>query len=364
MKVTKKLMPDGYHSWTVVDHDHQVILSIDRYLNYLYHLQKSPNTLRAYAYHLMHYWQYLSSKDLSWSTIKLEELAGFITWLRLPASNVIVLYTIVSKRTESSINAALAAVTAFYKFHEQLGEIAELDLYQSQLAIHQKYKPFLNHLNTTKHITARKLKVKVPQKIPMTLKFEEIKQLLSLCYCRRDKFLIALLYETGIRIGQALGLFHQDIRSFDNEIDIIPRMQHVNQVRAKTYQANRIPVSQALMQRYSDYVSHELSIDNDQSYVFLALQGPHKGQPLRYTAIQDLFDRFSGALARKITPHMLRHTHASDLIHAGWNIALVQKRLGHQSIQTTVNTYTHLTDDEMKHAFKRYQEKQNECPTI
>ncbi len=359
MKVALKPMPDGYNSWVVVDQNGQAISPIERYLDYLYHLQKSPNTLRAYAYHLMHYWQYLSSKSLSWSAVTLEQLAGFITWLRLPASHIVIHATL-SKRTENSINAALAAVTAFYKFQEQLGEIAELDLYQSQLSLHEKYKPFLHHLNTTKQQNARKLKIKVPQRIPMTLTRDEVKQLLRLCFFRRDKFLITLLYETGIRIGQALGLFHEDIRSFDNEIHIIPRIQHVNQARAKTYQANRIPVSQALMHHYSEYVINELPATDTQPYVFVALQGPHQGQPLRYTAIQDLFNRFSRKLERKITPHMLRHTHATDLIQAGWNMALVQKRLGHKSIQSTVNTYTHLTDEAMKTAFKHYQEIQND----
>lgn len=360
MKVSKKLMPDGYYSWTVINPTKQPINPIDRYLDYLYHLQKSPNTLRAYAYHLKHYWQYLDVKQLVWSQVNLEQLAGFITWLRLPTPNIVVLHSAVSQRTESSINAALAAITAFYKFHEQLGEIAELDLYQTQLAIHQNYKPFLHHLNTTKQHQSRKLKVKVPQHIPMTLAPYEVKHLLDLCYYLRDKFLIYLLYETGMRIGQALGLFHQDIRSFDNEVLIIPRAHHINEARAKTYQANRIPVSQALMRHYSNYVTNELTENNNSPYVFIALKGPHKGLPLRYTAIQDLFKRLSRSLGRKVTPHMLRHTHATELIHSGWDMALVQKRLGHKSIQTTVNTYTHTTDEEMKSAFKRYQESQHE----
>ena len=49
-----------------------------------------------------------------------------------------------------------------------------------------------------------------------------MQQLVSACNLRRDKFLICLLYETGMRIGQALGLRHSDIRSWDNEIDIVP----------------------------------------------------------------------------------------------------------------------------------------------
>jgi integrase/recombinase XerD len=51
---------------------------------------------------------------------------------------------------------------------------------------------------------------------------------------------------------------------------------------------------------------------------------------------------------------MLRHSHASLLIDAGWDMALVQKRLGHENIQTTVNTYTHIDNKQMKNAFKTY----------
>jgi integrase/recombinase XerD len=59
-----------------------------------------------------------------------------------------------------------------------------------------------------------------------------------------------------------------------------------------------------------------------------------------------------------IRPHMLRHMHASSLINAGWDMALVQKRLGHESIQTTVNTYTHIDNKKMKEAFQLYISKQ------
>lgn len=360
MKVAKKPMPDGHHSWTVIDQGKQAINPVDRYLDYLYHLQKSPNTLRAYAYHLMHFWQYLTAKQLLWSTVSLEQLAGFITWLRSPPSlNTIVLHQSASRRAESSINAALAAVTSFYKFQQQRGENPEIKLYQNQHSVGSKYKPFLHHLSSTTLKKSRTLKIKVPQIIPKILTQSEVEQVIELCNYRRDKFLVYLLYDTGMRIGQALGLYHQDIKSFDNEIHIIPRDHHVNGARAKTHCANVIPVSQQLMRLYSDYTINEVNEAISCPYMFVALKGPSKGRPLRYTAIQDLFKRFSKGLGRHITPHMLRHTHATNLINAGWDMALIKQRLGHQSVQTTINNYIHFTTKDMKLAFKQYEEKRN-----
>ncbi|MHC5830096.1 MAG: tyrosine-type recombinase/integrase, partial [Nostoc sp.] len=53
-------------------------------------------------------------------------------------------------------------------------------------------------------------------------------------------------------------------------------------------------------------------------------------------------------------PHLLRHTHATELIKSGWEMTYVQKRLGHTDIQTTVNTYVHLLDEDLKSAYKEY----------
>ena len=59
----------------------------------------------------------------------------------------------------------------------------------------------------------------------------------------------------------------------------------------------------------------------------------------------------------KITPHLFRHTHATELIRAGWDMAYVQKRLGHKNVQTTVNTYVHLTDEDLRKEFDKYIER-------
>jgi integrase/recombinase XerD len=52
--------------------------------NPIAYLEKSPNTIRGYAYNLKLYWEFLNSHHLNWSSIKLEQLADFIHWLRNP----------------------------------------------------------------------------------------------------------------------------------------------------------------------------------------------------------------------------------------------------------------------------------------
>lgn len=59
----------------------------------------------------------------------------------------------------------------------------------------------------------------------------------------------------------------------------------------------------------------------------------------------------------KLHPHMFRHTHATELIRSGWDMSYVQKRLGHVNVQTTVNTYVHLQDDDLQAAYQKYLEK-------
>jgi len=354
MKVMPIIMQDGVKAWGVFDTAGGAVISISQYLSYLHNLQKSPNTIRAYAHHLKHYWQYLQDKELNWTKVKLDHLAGFITWLRSPAKDVITIHQATSKRTESSINAALAAVTAFYKFHEQMGNVENLDLYSTKIAINPKYKSFLNHLNTTRLAKTRTLKIKVPVKLPRTVDRQFIEQLLESCYYLRDKLLICMLYETGMRIGQLLGLRHADIQSWDNEIQLIPRFNNENESRSKSNRANILPVSPSLIKLYTNYVLSELE-DIESEYVFVCLKGQKRGRPLHYTAIQDLFKRLSNAIGCKITPHMMRHTHATELIQQGWDMALVQKRLEHLSIQTTINTYTHLSSKDLKDALKKHQ---------
>lgn len=78
------------------------------------------------------------------------------------------------------------------------------------------------------------------------------------CNTLRDNFLMRLLYETGLRIGETLGLRHEDmVTGKNNEIRVVPRFDNVNYLRAKSGVERTVHVSKELMQWYSAYLIDE-----------------------------------------------------------------------------------------------------------
>lgn len=356
MKVQRVRIPDSEQvTWSVLDDNYLPVQPIQSYLGYLRSIERSPNTVHAYAGHLKLYWEFLRDLHLNWLEITLENLADFIHWLRSPDPRVTPIQPQESKRTEKTINAILAAVCGFYEFQERLGTTESVDVYRYQFQPGRKYKPFLHHINKGKEVRTRLLKLKEPKTFPGTLAPEQIKQLTEACSRQRDKFLICLLYESGMRIGEALGLRHEDIHtSGSNEIHIIPRGNNANGARAKSNSFRIIHVSKELMTLYSDYLIDEYPENVDSDYVFVNIWEGQTGSAMTYSGVASLFNRLSKKTGIDARPHLFRHTHATELIRDGWDMAHVQKRLGHSSIQTTINTYTHLTDEDLKKAHQDY----------
>lgn len=222
----------------------------------------------------------------------------------------------------------------------------------------RKYKPFLHHISKGKKVKTRLLKIKEPKTFPGCLTPEQVNVLVEACNGLRDKFLVRLLYETGLRIGEALGLRHEDmVTGKTNEIRVVTRFDNINHVRAKSGSERTVHVSKELMQWYSAYLIEEYPEDIDCDFVFVVIKAPARGEvgaPLTYKTVDSLFRRLSEKIEIKVNPHLLRHTHATELIRAGWDMAYVQKRLGHTSIQTTINSYVHLADDDLQNEYQKY----------
>jgi integrase len=333
---------------------------IQDFLAYLNNIERSPNTVRAYAHHLKLFWEYIQVGKLDWRTSGFRELADFIGWLRDPQSiDVIPIHERVSKRTESTINAILAAVAMFYDYHRRIGAVVCTPLELETSFRGRPYKSFLHGIGKNRPTKIRRLKLKAPKRIPSTVSVDQVSKLIEACHRLRDKFLVCLLYETGMRIGQALGLKHQDILSRERVIKIIPRNDNATGVRAKTREPYSVHVSASLMRLYADYLVNEVQ-DIVSDYVFVNLWREPIGEAMSVSAVEDLFRRLSKRTGISIHPHLLRHTHATELLRGGWDASYVQRRLGHTSIQTTINTYAHLTDDDLKKAYQAYLKRRQE----
>lgn len=356
MKVQRIRGPDGKESWIVLDDDFRPVREISLYVTYLVSLERSPNTIQSYARSLKLFWDFLAYEGLLWSDITLEKVADFIVWLRRPDPGVLSIERQEAKRTEGTINNILSAVYGFYDFHHRLGNVRDLEGFGAQVFRGRRYKSFLHHVTKGKPVQSRLLRLKAPKKKPLTLSQEEVEALVNACKRYRDKFLLCLMYQTGMRVGQALGLRHSDIRSWDNEIIVVPRTNNANKVRAKTRESYKLHVHKDLMALYAEYLLREYPEDLDSDYVFINIWDGKIGRPMSQRLVNHLFERLSKKTGIKAHPHMLRHTHATELLRSGWDAAYVQRRLGHADPQTTINTYIHLSDEDLKLAYQEYLE--------
>lgn len=359
MKVQKGTIPDSNRfAWMVLDDDYLPIEPIQKYIHYLENIGRSPNTISAYAHNLKLFWEFLEDNELPWREVKLEQLSDFIHWLRNPNRSVLSVQPQVSQRSEKTINHCLTTVYGFYEFQERIGTTKGVDAYHYQSQPVRKYKPFLHHISKGKEVKTQLLKIKEPKTFPGCLTPKQVNAMVESCNTLRDKFLIRLLYETGLRIGEALGLRHEDmITGKTNEIHVRPRVDNANHVRAKSGVERTVHISKELMQWYSAYLIDEYPEEIDCDFVFVVIKAPAKGEvgnPLNYKTVDSLFRRLSKKTGIKVNPHLLRHTHATELIRAGWNMSYVQKRLGHSDIQTTVNAYVHLSDSDLTQEYQKY----------
>lgn len=342
----------------LVGDDYLPVEPVQEFLDYLRNVGRSPNTVRSYAFHLKLYWEWLQESHLQWTDVSIAELADFMLWLRTPEpTGVASVVERESARTESTVNAILTPVCMLYDFHERSGKVPHIPLYRSQVLPGRRYKGFLHHITKGKPVRSRLLKLKTPKRQPKTLSSEQVRAVVDACHRVRDKFLLCLLHETGMRIGQALGLRHEDIRSMDNVVQIEPRDDNENGARSKSRDPYSLDVSKSLMELYTQYLNDEfmeILDDNFSEYVFVNLWDGPIGAPMTYNNVMALFRRIKRKTGIAITPHMLRHTHATELIRSGMEMAYVQKRLGHASIQTTIDTYVHVSNEDMKREYQKY----------
>jgi len=281
----------GHLSFSVLDADFRPVPAIDNFLAYLDATDKSPNTIRAYGRGLAWYFTFLTERGLAWEDVSLDDIARFIAWLRAPTTNVIVTDISAARVSNRTINLYLAAVTSFYEYQVTHGcEVAD------RLAVwrnitRRRYKGFLGHITPGQPLRKSAIRLTESVSPPQTLTLDDIRTILQGCAHKRDLFLFSLLWETGMRIGEALGLHHEDMKPWDLSIRIVPRDDNVNGARAKSRKQRGMDISRELARLYSDYMHQEYGLV-ESDYVFVNLFTPrYFGQPLTYSNFNQLVRR-------------------------------------------------------------------------
>ncbi|HZT64218.1 MAG TPA: tyrosine-type recombinase/integrase [Acidimicrobiales bacterium] len=353
MQVQRVMMPvTGLVSWTVLGDDGSPLEPVESYLAYLAALERSPNTQRAYAISLRLWFEYLGRVGRVWDDVSVDDVARFVSWLRAPADNVVVLYPGAAVRCPATVNRHLAAVFGLYEHHARSGVDVAPALVAWRRVGRGSYKPFLHHVTKGHPVPTRPIKLAVPHRAPQVLSAEELVAVLAAPERARDRFLFALLAETGMRIGQALGLRHADFVSRRKEVHIVPRADNANGARAKLRSPATVPVTAGLVRMYSEYMHAEYG-DLDSDYVFVNLWSGRIGAPLTYAAVHELVGRVQARTGVCFNLHMLRHTQATELIRSGMALEVVARLLTHRSSTTTSQTYVHLDVADIRAALER-----------
>ncbi|WP_211294207.1 site-specific integrase [Lentzea kentuckyensis] len=350
MRVQRVVMPSGTESATVLA-DGLVLDSADRFLAHLTAIDRSPNTVRAYAHDLRDYFDFLQSRGLQWDRVVLEDLGRFVTWLRLPVEardgRVAMLPWVEASLAAATVNRKLSALASFYEFHQRHGvALGELLTRWRPGRRGGSWQPFLAHLGARPE-RHRAISLRAERRPPRELSQAEMSTLIDSCGRLRDKFLLSLLKGTGLRIGEALGLRHEDLDVRRRLVAVRPRT-NVNRARAKTW-SREVPADADLFRLYSDYLHEEYGL-LDCDYVFVNLWGAPVGEPMSYATVDRLVRRLRGRTAIAFSPHLFRHSYATGLLRRGVAAEIVQHLLGHASISTTVDTYSHLGVEDARRA--------------
>src|SRR5712691_4691026 len=229
---------------------------------YLTDIERSPNTIKGYAHDLKDYWGFLGFRGLDWREVRLEDIGEFVAWLRLPPSGrsgeVAVLPSVQAHVCAATVNRKLSALAAFYAYQARHGvDVGDL-LVTWQPGQRGGWKPFLHHVSKGKLQPRRTIALKAPAKLPRILTTAETQAILDACEHLRDRFLCALLYDSGVRVGEALGMRHEDVAAADRTITIVPRAND-NGARTKSRQQRTVPVGAPLIRLRADYLATELA---------------------------------------------------------------------------------------------------------
>jgi integrase/recombinase XerD len=343
-------------SWAVLGDDGCPVEGVDRYLAYLSDIERSPNTVKAYAHDLKDWFVFLGDRAPDWRDVRLEDVGGFVAWLRLPpmirSGGIAVLPSVEHHCGEATVNRKLSAVSAFYQHAARNGvELGELlTSWQPAGRRGTAWRPFLHHISKGQPQARRQIRLKAPRKQPRILTSAEVQSILDSCQRLRDRLLCAVLYDTGMRIGEALGLRHEDWAAAQREVAVVPR-HNDNGARSKSAKVRSIPVSAELIRLYADYMHGEYG-DLDSDYVFVNLWGEPHGHPLSYPAVYDLVRRLRRQSGVNFDPHWFRHSFATRLLRAGAPVEVVSNLLGHASVTTTLDVYGHLSVEDARRSLE------------
>jgi len=183
----------------------------------------------------------------------------------------------------------------------------------------------------------RPVKYERIQKEPLSSR--ELLLIRQACSTIKDKALIEFLYSTGIRVSELVNIKKDDVDLLKNEVIVLGK----GNKHRKAY------LNDATNYYLKQYLTTRL---DDTEELFVSLRAPHG--KLTKAGVERLVAKIgeNAKLERKITPHLFRHTCATNLLQRGMDITEIQRILGHENIATTM-IYSKNLDEDIKSHHKK-----------
>ena len=279
----------------------------------------SPNSITAYDRDLRKFALFINGESLEYSSLTEEDISRYEASLKgLDLS-------------PASINRAISALKSFYLYLGIEYEIA----------------------NPMQAVERRKL----TRKLPKALTVSEITSLIDATkrldspISLRDFALLELLYGTGARVSEVIGINLNDIASSTDDQRAVSTVK----LRGKGSKERIVPIGSYAMKALSEYLirtrpalAEKSKQKNANTALFLNSRGTRLSRVSAWQIVSDAAD--ATGLRGKISPHVFRHSYATHLLDGGADIRVVQELLGHASV-TTTQIYTLVTIDKVREAY-------------
>lgn len=268
---------------------------MDKFITYLKaEIGVSPHTVRAYTKDLQEFSSFI---DKAPEEVDNLDIRGFLASLHH------------RKLMKSSISRKLATIRAFFKYLHREGYVKK---------------------NPAKLVSSPK----VPKNLPKFLDIDETFSLMDAPSGEtfkpaRDRAILELLYSSGLRVAELTSLDISDI----NMKDALVR------VKGKGRKERILPIGSKAMGAVQNYLPERISIKKKSSALFLNSRGGRLTQRSVRRILLDYSKMIN--LKSDLSPHTLRHTFATHLLHEGADLRSIQELLGHSSLSTT-QKYTHV----------------------
>jgi len=288
---------------------------LERFIQYIqYEKRYSPHTVSAYQSDLEQFFKFLNHPDQTVtdpSEITYQHIRNWMVHL-------------MEDKTARSVNRKIATLRKYFKFLLREGVITHNPASKLQSPKIVKHLPIV--------VEDEKLSAMLNDLDIFTNDFAGV----------RDKLIVEILFGTGIRLAELVGLKEQDVNFYEGTIKVL----------GKRNKERIIPINnelKILLLRYNDLKKSE-KFHNNSLTLIVTNKGTEAYPKFIYLIVQRYLSHIS--TQDKKSPHVLRHTFATSLLNRGADLNAIKELLGHANLSAT-QVYTHNSVERLKSIYKQ-----------